>query len=275
MDIPLHQAALLGAIQGLSEFLPISSDGHLALGQALFGISDNNLALSVTLHLGTLLATVLFFRRQVAQLPAQVAPTLQSLGQPRRLLQTDLGIMFVASLPTAAIGLLLRRSIEEWTRSPWAVSLGFMLTAAALASTARVRTGKRERPTLKQTLLIGVVQGLAAAPGLSRSATTIAVALHSGIRPARAFELSMMISLPAVAGAVLLETPELAAGDGQHRISFAALALGVVVAFGVGLLALRWLRRWVSQGRFALFTAWVVPMALLALISASLWPAAN
>lgn len=276
MAIPYHQAALLGAIQGLTEFLPVSSDGHLALTQALFGIAHDNLALTVTLHLGTLLATLFFFRRQVAALGGEIGPVSQAVigrgkGESSRLLQHDLTVVLVASLPTALIGLLLRDSVERWTRSPWAVALGFFATAAALASTARVRRGKRDRPSLKATLMLGVVQGLAVAPGLSRSATTIAVALHAGVKPERAFELSMLISLPAVLGAVMLELPALIGGGGAGA-SVLSLSLGVVTAFGVGLFALRWLRRWVQQGRFASFALWVVPMGLVAMASASYWP---
>jgi undecaprenyl-diphosphatase len=180
----------------------------------------------------------------------------------------DLGIVLVASLPTAAIGLLLRDAVEAWTRSPTAVAVGFFGTAAALSSTARLRRGKRETPSLKSALLLGVAQGLAVVPGLSRSGSTIAVALHSGIKPERAFELSMLMSLPAVAGAIMLEAPRALQDTG----SWGALALGVTVAFGSGLFALRWLRSWVAQGKFSLFAFWVIPMAMLTLATASSWP---
>jgi len=269
MSIPYDQAAILGAVQGLSEFLPISSDGHLALTQALMGIAHDNLALSVTLHLGTLLATVVFFRQAVTQLLMQIAPVTRAvLGRDKHVMSFDLAVVLVAAVPTAAIGLALRASVESWTRSPWAVALGFFLTAAALSSTARLRRGKRDVPSFKGAVWLGVAQGLAVIPGLSRSGSTIAVALHNGIKPERAFELSMLISLPAVLGALLLEAPQALA----HADSWLPLLLGVVVAFGVGLFALRWLRRWVTQGKFALFALWVVPMGLLTLASASAWP---
>jgi undecaprenyl-diphosphatase len=269
MNIPAHYAAILGAVQGLTEFLPISSDGHLAVTEALLGITHDNLALSVTLHLGTLLATLVYFRQAVVRLLSQVGPVARALVVERRsLAHYDLTIVLVASLPTAIIGLLLRHPVEAWTRSPTAVALGFFGTAAALSSTARVRRGKRDNPSLKQAFLLGLAQGFAVLPGLSRSGSTIAVSLHSGIKPERAFELSMLISLPAVAGAILLETPQ-ALRDAD---SLGVLALGVVVAFGVGLLALRWLRHWVVQGKFSLFALWVIPMALITLATASSWP---
>jgi undecaprenyl-diphosphatase len=269
MGIPAHHAAILGAVQGLTEFLPISSDGHLALTEALLGITADNLALSVTLHLGTLLATLVYFRAAVKRLLLQVGPLLRALVSDRRALaHLDLGLVLIASLPTAVIGLLLRDAVEAWTRSPTAVALGFFGTAAALSSTARVRPGKRDNPSLKNAFWIGVAQGLAVVPGLSRSGSTIAVALHSGVKPERAFELSMLISMPAVAGAIALELPQALHGDE----SLGVLSLGVVVAFVVGLFALRWLRHWVVRGRFALFALWVIPMAMLTLATASSWP---
>lgn len=269
MGIPAHHAAILGAVQGLTEFLPISSDGHLALTEALLGIQEDNLALSVTLHVGTLLATLVFFRTAVKRLLLQVGPLLRALFRDRgSVASLDLGLVVVASLPTAVIGLLLRDAVEAWTRSPTAVALGFLGTAAALSSTARLRRGKRDNPSLKNAFWLGVAQGLAVVPGLSRSGSTIAVALHSGIKPERAFELSMLISMPAVAGAILLEAPSAVRSGG----SLGALVLGVVVAFGVGLLALRWLRHWVTQGKFSLFAFWVIPMAMLTFATASSWP---
>lgn len=269
MGIPAHHAAILGAVQGLTEFLPISSDGHLAVTEALLGITQDNLALSVTLHLGTLLATLVFFRRAVQRLLLQVGSVFRALLNDRgSLVNFDLWLVLVASLPTAVIGLLLRDAVEAWTRSPTAVALGFFGTAAALSSTARLRRGKRENPSLKSVFWLGVAQGFAVVPGLSRSGSTIAVALHTGLKPERAFELSMLISIPAVAGAILLEAPSAVRSEG----SLGVLALGVVVAFGVGLLALRWLRHWVTQGKFSLFALWVIPMAMLTLATAGSWP---
>ncbi|HTM46434.1 MAG TPA: undecaprenyl-diphosphate phosphatase [Polyangiaceae bacterium] len=270
MSVPYYQAVLLGVIQGLTEFLPVSSDGHLAVAQALLGISEDNLALSVTLHLGTLLATVVFFRRQIRELIAQIGPFVASVAaRDGRWKNSDLATILIATIPTGIIGLALKDPVERWTRSPWIVALGFLGTAAALTSTSRLRRGKREGLSMRRTLLLGVAQGLAVAPGLSRSASTIAVALHGGVKPERAFELSMLISLPAITGAVMLEAPKLLHG-GQPII---VPLLGVVVAFFVGLFALKWLRSWVSQGKFPRFALWVVPMILLTLVTANSWPA--
>jgi undecaprenyl-diphosphatase len=177
-------------------------------------------------------------------------------------------VVAVATLPTAAIGLLLRDPVERWTSSPLAVGLGFLLTTTALASTRWVEPGDDEGPTSSVALLLGIVQGLAVLPGVSRSGLTIAVALWAGVRPARAFELSMLISLPAIAGAVLLEVPALLGAGFDPGLG----AVGAGTAFAVGLLALWLLRGTVVRGHFPLFALWTLPLAIATLAMARAWP---
>ena len=266
---PFEQAIVLGVIQGLTEFLPISSDGHLALAQMLMEVDGGGLTLSVLLHTGTLLATLIYFRRRIAQ---ALIDLLQSLRQRRAPTPGSAGYdvitVLVASVPTALIGLLLRDTVERWTESPLATGFGFIATALILTSTLWARPGNANSPSLAFALLIGVAQGLAVAPGLSRSGSTIVAAIWLGVRSERAFELSMLMSLPAVAGAVLLEL------IGGHEFGGHTLALiaGAATAFGVGLLALSLLRRMVSRGHLAWFALWVLPVALATLALAKAWP---
>lgn len=270
MHTPFGQAALLGVIQGLTEFLPVSSDGHLALAQILFGMKDAGLTLSVMLHAGTFLATLLVLRKRVG--PA-IYDGLRAFARPSRFSETDGGrdalVVILASIPTAAIGFGLRDLVERWTSSPLVVGMGFALTGAILLSTRWVKPKDREVPTLIGALAIGVAQGIAVLPGVSRSGSTIALALWLGVRPDRAFELSMLMSLPAVLGAVLLELPKMA-GSGNVGVAI----VGAVVAFGVGLVALVFLRRVVMRGHFAWFALWVLPLALATLALARAWPRA-
>lgn len=269
MFSPFEHAILLGVIQGLTEFLPISSDGHLALAQMLLDVDGGGLTLSVLLHTGTLLATLLYFRRRIAQ-------SLVDLWHSARRGQVpapgaagyDVILVLVASVPTAIIGLLLRDLVERWTESPLATGFGFIVTALLLTSTLWAKPGTISSPTLVAALLIGLAQGLAVAPGLSRSGSTIAAALWLGVRSERAFELSMLMSLPAVAGAVLLE---LVGGHGHGGHVF-ALVCGAITAFAVGVLALSVLRRIVSRGHLAWFALWVLPVALATLALAKAWP---
>jgi undecaprenyl-diphosphatase len=266
---PFEQALLLGILQGLTEFFPISSDGHVALAQMLFEIDGGGLTLSVLLHVGTLLATVTFFRRrilailidvwehlQAGRLPAQTAPGWDAL------------VILLATLPTGLIGLISRDTVAQWTQLPLATGFGFIITASALTSTLWVRTGSALSPSLTGALLLGLAQGLAVAPGVSRSGLTMVAALWLGVRGERAFELSMLLSVPAVIAALLLELVE---GDSMPGETL-WIVTGAISAFVVGLLALRLLERVVARNNLAWFALWVLPLALATLALAKAWP---
>ena len=265
---PLTEIVLLGVLQGLTEFLPVSSSGHLALGQMLFGVDDPSLTLSVMLHGGTLLATMWVVRARLVGVLGAVA---RGVTAPRTLLTTDAGrdllFVVVASVPTGAIGLLTRDAVATWTASPLVIAVGFFMTAGVLISARWAPIGGATQPTLGQALLVGIVQGIAVLPGVSRSGSTIGVALWMGVRPDRAFELSMLLSLPAVLGAVVLEASHMSEAGGSW-----AMALGALIAFGTGLGALWALRHAVSRGYFSLYALWVLPLAVATLALAWAWP---
>jgi undecaprenyl-diphosphatase len=266
---PFREAVLLGIVQGLTEFLPVSSDGHLALAELLFKMDQGGLTFNVMLHAGTLLATLIVLRQRVLR---AVSEGVRALVQPSRFRETPGGrdalTVIIASVPTAVIGLFLRDPVEAWTRSPLAIGLGFVGTSAWVLSTRSVRAGNLEQPTLLGALVIGLAQGLAVLPGLSRSGGTIACALWLGVRPDRAFELSFLMSLPAVFGAIVLE--------GRHAIGqpfpFGPAFAGTLAAFVTGVLALVLLRQVVMRGRFAMFALWTVPIAIATLAMAAAWP---
>ena len=264
----IGEVALLGTVQGVSEFLPISSSGHLALAEILFG-SRGGLVLDVMLQAGTLLATIVVLRQQVALAVLEGAKGLLHPSQFRTSAGgRDALVVIVASLPTLLLGLALEPVVQHWKTSPLVVGVGLLATAAILVSTRWVRAGKLEVPTLLGAVLIGVVQGLAVVPGMSRSGSTIALALWLGVRPDRAFELSMLLSVPAVLVPVLLESRALSA---SAAVLGAAL-LGALVAFAVGVVALLVLRRVVVRGHFSLFALWVLPIAIATLAMAKAWP---
>jgi undecaprenyl-diphosphatase len=270
MISPVLEVLILGVIQGLTEFLPISSDGHLALAQLLFHTSESSLTVTVMLHAGTFLATLLVLRHPV------FAAVKDGFGLVRRpaLVKESQGArdalaVIVASIPTAAIGLSFRDRVEFLSSSPLAIALGFLATGALLVSSRFVKPGEREHPTLLQAFLIGTAQGIAVLPGVSRSASTIVLALWLGVRPVRAFELSMLLSLPAVLGAILLEGRHI----GEVPEGVPLVVLGAVVAFGVGVLALNLLRKTLIRGLFPLFALWVIPLGLATLAFAYALPA--
>lgn len=247
-------AALYGAIQGLTEFLPISSDGHLALAaMALGDLYALPLGTVVLLHAGTLLATFLVLRQDSM---AVLRASLAALAAPRGAMDSPAGrtavTVLVATIPTGLVGLGLHDVVEPLAQMPWVVGACLLLTAALVVSTRwTAPTATRDEPSLGlgPALFLGALQGLAVLPGLSRSGTTIAVAMVLGLTPSAAFRLSFLLSLPAVLGALLLELrhPEVWAAAGLPGV------LGAVVAFAVGLGALYWVRGWLAQGRFAIF----------------------
>jgi undecaprenyl-diphosphatase len=265
---PFGAAAILGIVQGLTEFLPLSSDGHLALAEILFKLKGGP-AFSVMLHAGTLVATLVVLHREVWSATrdgfgALVRPALFRETRGGR----DALVVLLASVPTALVGLFLRQPVEQWTESPLAIGLGFLGTTAALVLAHFSVRGDREQPPLAGALLLGAAQGLAVLPGLSRSGSTIAVALWLGVKPERAFELSMLMSVPAILGAIGIELAEAR----QAPFLWAPALLGALVALVTGVLALRVLRELVARGHFGWFAFWVGPLALATMGMGLAWP---
>jgi undecaprenyl-diphosphatase len=248
------EAIVLGLIQGITEFLPVSSDGHLALAGFLMEMRELPLSAVVLMHAGTLLATLLVMRRELVQLlEGSVSNDEGLFSAPRKEL---MGIV-LASIPTVIIGLSLEHSVSGWAQDPRIVGVCLLGTAGFLLLTRRP-PGTEEVLRLRHYVAVGVAQGFAVLPGLSRSASTIALAMALGLSPRAAFRFSFLLSLPAVGGAVLLEgiKPE-------ARASLDPMAaVGAVVAFFSGLVALLFLRRVISKGNFWSFALYVVPLGL-------------
>jgi undecaprenyl-diphosphatase len=261
MAIPLTEAAVLGFVQGVTEFLPISSDGHLALVQMLLG-GQADLATTVFLQLGTLGATLLVLRKRAA---AALTEGLRGVFRPSLLKDTQGGrdavVVAIATLPTGIVGLALREPSEAWSSSATIVGLCFLVSALAIGSTHWAPKGEKDAPPHWGAVLVGVAQGAAVLPGLSRTATTLAVLLWLGVRGERAFELSFLMSIPAIAGAEILEARHVLHGDDGG----VTLIVGTAVAFVVGLGALRVLRGVVVRRAVSVFAIYLVPLSLATL----------
>ncbi len=263
VDFPT--ATALGVIQGLTEFLPVSSSGHVALGAMLFGLRDAPLSLVIALHAGTLVATMMVFGRELGNIAQAFALALRS---PRTLRETDSGRLLVAivigTVVTAVIGLALKSAVEQWSHVPWIVGVWLIVSALLVWSTRRAQERASEL-SLRGALLVGLAQGIAVLPGVSRSGATIACAMALGIRGPVAFRFSFLLSIPAIVGAVLLEVLGADAGAAID----AATALGAVVSMLVGYVSLLLLRHIVTQGRLWVFSIYLVPLG----IGAMLWSA--
>lgn len=258
---------VLGVIQGLTEFLPISSDGHLAIAEMLLGIREDNLAITVALHAGTLGAVLLYFRRDLLRLLVALPKMAGGTSGERRLLIA----LIAGSVPTAIIGLALKHPTESLSKSLWAI--GAFLIVSGAWNYAVVLKNKRGGPTrsiddirLADAIGIGVVQGLAVMPGLSRSGSTIGLGTLLGLSREAAARYSFLLSLPAVGGALLLEAKDISGVDPEQ---LGPIALGVVVSFGVGLAALAILFRVLRSGRFDVFAFYCWSMSIAVFFSAA------
>lgn len=244
----LFEIVTLAIVQGIGEFLPISSSGHVVVLAALFDqigqpIPDK-LTINVVLHLGTLLAIVVFYRRRILAL----------LGPDRRLI----GLVLVGSIPAAIVGLGLKLRLEDALENPLLAGLMFPVTGVMLIWARRMGAGGRicRELSLRQAILIGCFQALAILPGISRSGSTIVAGLAAGLDRNEAATFSFLLAIPAIAGAGVIECLHLFRRSAEGT-SPDALFVGAGLSFAVGLISLWWLIRWLEQGKLHYFAWWL------------------
>ncbi len=271
------EAIVLGAIQGLTEFLPVSSSGHLVLFQNLFGLKEPELLFDICLHVGTLAAVLIVFYREIADILlalVQIPGRMRSAGSIKNLCTADPSIrmallIVVGSVPTAVIGLLFKEITDQLFGSLTIVGCMLLITGTLLWLTRRIRTGGRpiDRVTLKDVLIIGPIQGLAILPGISRSGSTIATALFLGVDRKVAGRYSFLLSIPAIVGALVLglDTPEL-----HTTVPVATIIIGSVISAAVGWLALLILLRVVDRGQLHRFAPYCWVVGLITLVIAAI-----
>jgi len=266
MIIDLWLILLLAVVQGLTEFLPISSSGHLVLIESLFGVrgggGHGGILFEISVHVGTLAAVLLVYRRKVGGLLSGAFRFLSSgfgdVGDDVRYI----GYMAVASVPAAIVGLLFHDSIEVLFDSPRVAAIMFVATALVLTA-SRLRKPKREL-TMNTALLIGVAQAVAILPGCSRSGWTITTGLLLGLGFGRAAEFSFLISIPAILGALVLEIWRNPLAAAQNEV--VPLLIGGVGAFLTGWFALRLLLRILRAGSLYRFSYYLVAMGIAAFL---------
>lgn len=253
-------AALLGVVQGLTEFLPVSSSGHLVLFQRWLPHAGDPVAFDLVLHLGTLLPVLGTFR-------ADLAMMLRDLRQGEGPLLARPGVrlgawVVLGSVPTAAIGLTFKDVFEQAFSNLGAVAVAFAITATLLLATRFAPAPQVDLARMRpwHALVIGVVQGLAITPGISRSGSTIGAALLLGVDRGLAARFSFLLALPAVGGAFLLQAREL----DLRSLHLGPLAVGFLVSAVTGWGALRLLLRLVRAGDFSRFAFYLYPLALAA-----------
>jgi undecaprenyl-diphosphatase len=253
----IFQAVASGILQGLTEFFPISSSGHLVLLHTIFGLKEPQLAFDIFLHFGTLIAVVIFFWRDLVDLAL--------LRDKRRLL-----LLVTASIPTAIMAFVFKDMIEGLFASSRMVGYALVLTGTWLLagnaiSNSFLKRGMKRTTTFLGAIVIGIAQGVALVPGISRSGATISTAFLLGIDREEALKFSFILSLPAVLGANLLEIHEVYNGaTGGESFYFLA---GCVAAVAAGLLAIKTLFKFVKTKLFTLFGIYCILMGFLVIIS--------
>ncbi|HHO50855.1 MAG TPA: undecaprenyl-diphosphate phosphatase [Deltaproteobacteria bacterium] len=256
----LGGALFLGVIQGLTEFLPVSSSGHLVLFQQFIDIGNDEVLFDLVLHVGTLIPVLWFYRSWVGKLALDPivgeGPLLERTGV------RWLGLLILASVPTAAIGLGLEDMFEALFSTPATLAITFTITGLLLLATRRFDHSDRSVPlTWRIALVLGIAQGLAITPGISRSGTTIAVALFLGLERETAARFSFLMSVPAISGGLLLKlrSADLAALDAGQ------LSIGGIAALLTGYVALTLLVRVVRAGFLSAFAWYMFAIAGFAL----------
>lgn len=278
------QGILLGILQGIAEFLPISSSGHLKVAQSLFGLDDVPLLFDVFLHLATLLAVVIFFRKKIWELlktffrwiskkprtePENFEDNLTGTENASR--KTIVAVI-LTTIVTGILGLFSSKIIPDL--SVKFVCAGFIVTAILLIVSSILEKKQSQKNienksepkgiSVKQSLFIGLLQGIGTLPGISRSGSTIAGALFAGVDRKSAGEFSFIVSIPAIFGAFLLELKDL--GEVSQSIGFFPVFAGCVAAFVVGYFSLSVLMKLIKNGKLQWFAAYLIPAGILGMI---------
>jgi undecaprenyl-diphosphatase len=259
------ETIFLGIVQGLTEFLPVSSSGHLVIFKNLLGMKEPEILLDASLHLGTLIAVCIYFRKDLVNMVTELW-SFVSPGSNKEGLKPNarLAMMVVlGTVPTAIIGLAFKDSIEKAFGSLFIVGIMLLITGVIVGITRFIPkahcTATRVGPLI--ALAIGVAQGLAIMPGISRSGSTIVCALLLGLNRELAGRFSFLLAIPAILGAVVLQLD----ADAIQRVGVAPLILGLVSSGIIGFLALKLLMGIVKKGHFYYFAPYCWGLGLLTL----------
>ena len=252
--------ALLGLIQGLTEFLPVSSSGHLVLGERLLGLDPPGVLLEAFLHIGTLGAVLWVFRADVVEL----ARSLTRRGTIER--RKEIGMIVAGTVPIVVAGVLFRSVADVAFSSLSIVGGGLLFTALVLAVGERFRArARRGQLRFSDSVIVGIAQALALLPGVSRSGVTISAGTSGGLEPNRAARFSFLLSIPALLGAALLSLWDVSAGGGWSG-DWGGIALGTAVSFVVGIVGVRALLAIVRRSRLWVFSIYCACVGLTALL---------
>lgn len=259
------QALILGLIQGLTEYLPVSSSGHLTIASALFGLEGaDNLAFTVAVHVATVLSTLVIFWKQIVWIFRDLFRFQWNEGTRYALL------IVVSMIPVGVVGVFFKDYVEEIFGSGTLI-VGWMLllTAALLAFSYFYRPRQKEKISVKDAFIIGLAQACAVTPGLSRSGSTIATGLLLGDKKEKLAQFSFLMVIPPILGEALLDVIKISK-DGVSSVMGAipvgSLLIGFVTAFVFGCIACRWMVDIVKKGKLIYFAAYCAVVGVLVIV---------
>lgn len=254
----IFQAALLGLVQGLGEFLPISSSGHLLLGKMLLGLNtDIPKMFDILLHVATLIPVLIVFWKDWWEI-------LKNPFKSKTLL-----LLIIASLPTVVVMVLFKDFIDSCDTG-WFLGVSFLLTGLFLLTAETLSARKKrteERPSFFHAVVMGCMQGVALLPGISRSGSTLAGGLLSGLNRKSAAKFSFMMSAPAIAGALLLESVETLKEGWPAELTVLPVVVGMIVAGVSGYLAIRFMLSLISRVSLNWFALYVAVLGVVFLVA--------
>ncbi len=249
----LLQAFILGIVQGIAEFLPISSSGHLVLLQNWFGLAEAQVTFDVLLHFATLLAVLIFFWKKIIHLDKKT-----------------MAMIVLANIPTVLVGFLLADFLDQIFTSIPLVSLMLLVTAGLNFFSDKklaLKTQTDPQPlTFKNSFLVGLAQAVAITPGISRSGSTVFAGLQTGLDRETAFEFSFLLGSPAILGATLLEVKDLLETPNLN-LNWPILSVGFITAFLVGLATLTIFKKVIKSARLEIFAWYCLVIGLIGLTS--------
>ena len=275
------KAIILGIIQGLAEFLPISSSGHLALAKGFFGMEEAPMAFDVFLHLGTLIAVFAIYYKDIfeiikeffgicADIIANIITFFKGDKKYRKIIKTPYRrftvLVIVSTIPTAIIGVLLKDIVDQSSKTLLIPGICLLVTAVMLFVSDNLKDGNKTEKNTSwwNALFIGACQGVATMPGISRSGTTITAGLVSGLKRDFVVKYSFIMSIPAILGAVVLDIPDMKAS--LSKVPASCYVVGVITSAIVGYICIKAMLVIVKKKKFKYFSYYCALIGIAAII---------
>lgn len=266
------KAIILAIVQGITEFLPISSSGHLAILQILFGIKEGNVFFSQVLHFGTLLSILLVYHKKIAKMFVEFFKMIASLIKREKIklnhYQKLALYIIIATIPTVVVALFIEKFLNQLYMSALIIGICFLITAVLIyfIDINMNKTKKITDANIASVLAIGTVQGIAALPGISRSGSTIFISHILGINKNDAVDFSFLLAIPAMLGGFILGLKDIFKENAT--ISFDANALvGLIISFVAGIFAIRLIKILANKNKFHIFSYYLVVVGIVCIVA--------